>query len=352
VVVCSKLFGSYEITPQIEPFLEQKRDSAASMYFRCHQNLISHAGGAPQQGATSTTPEDAKVLHTILNVADGSTNAGADQNIGTRGATRPNRKPLRKIVGRGTISNLSATASYRSIMSTDELPVNLRIGGGLDPDKPLDAEDAKRLVFFEKLFFQVDTNSTGYLRFDELENLLTFICMDVPQTLLLDVIRECDEDRSGVISQEEFIDLCAQQLWNVPEELLSQAADNFISASANTTERNLEYWRQVAHQVDRGARFTVTAAYVWVMLWIFHVDLNDGYEQQQKIGSIPQSIRGIADVTISDRGIVRLTVASLVLSGFVATYVFRDKVQKVQGHAREIYKRVGTSSKVDPESAR
>jgi len=91
---------------------------------------------------------------------------------------------------------------------------------------------------------------------------------------------------------------------------------------------------------------------MWVMLWIFHVDLNDGYEQQQKIGSIPQSIRGIADVTISDRGIVRLTVASLVLSGFVATYVFRDKVQKVQGHAREIYKRVGTSSKVDPESAR
>ena len=68
-------------------------------------------------------------------------------------------------------------------------------------------------------------------------------------------------------------------MWNAPLKLLIQATRNYVSASMNTLERNLAYWRTVANQIDNLARSTIPISYLLILVALFSMDMSDNYEQ-------------------------------------------------------------------------
>ena len=53
-----------------------------------------------------------------------------------------------------------------------------RLTGSVPKGRPLNAEDAEKLILFEKLFFLVDNDSNGYLTRPQTFGLLSFIAVD------------------------------------------------------------------------------------------------------------------------------------------------------------------------------
>ena len=116
-----------------------------------------------------------------------------------------------------------------------------QLSGSVRCGKPLGAEDAERFVFYEKLFLLVDNDSNGYLSKSQTQGLLSFIAVDTSRSKVDQIFNQFDSDGNGVITQEEFIELCAQLLWPLPLSLLKMATDNFVACSANRAERNRAY---------------------------------------------------------------------------------------------------------------
>ena len=51
-------------------------------------------------------------------------------------------------------------------------------------------------------------------------------------------------------------------VWNVPQAQLEWAAENFNQTFTNDSQRNMNYWKLAARQVDRLSRVYIVSAYV------------------------------------------------------------------------------------------
>jgi hypothetical protein len=164
-----------------------------------------------------------------------------------------------------------------------------RLTGSVPKGRPLNAEDAEKLILFEKLFFLVDNDSNGYLTRPQTFGLLSFIAVDTSYSQIDSVFNEFDVDGNGHITAEEFIELCAQLLWPLSLSLLKMATENYVASAANRTDRNQTYWCKVATQVDRVCRILFPLIYSFVMFILFALDFSDRYADQ------PQSIELLTD---------------------------------------------------------
>ena len=167
-------------------------------------------------------------------------------------------------------------------------PDNLSKDDVIDPDdpfglltsvRPLTTADGYRLVFFERLFFLVDSDSNGYVTLQEMDRLLSFLALESSDNARLRLLKVLDDEHDGMIQQDEFISACMLLLWNVPQEQLQWAADNFIQAVTTKTDRNSHYWRKCAKRVDELSRLWICSAYAIYLGWVYSLRMYDIYRQ-------------------------------------------------------------------------
>jgi len=105
------------------------------------------------------------------------------------------------------------------------------------------------------------------------------------------VYRRFDNNGDNFITQEEFIELCTQLLWELP----MTATQNFVEATANKLQRNKTYWNLVAKQIDTISRFFFPSLYLISMIILFSLDLSDDYSQD----GAPDMFSGFDEVNVS-----------------------------------------------------
>jgi len=143
--------------------------------------------------------------------------------------------------------------------------------------RPLTSEDELRLVFFETLFFKIDSDSNGYIKLESMEALLGYLSsLPSPEecSLILDVL---DDEDDYYIQKDEFVVACSLLLWNVPLQQLAWASDNYLEMATTKLDANIIYWRRAAKQVDRISRVWVCGSYAVAMCWVSSLQLEDNY---------------------------------------------------------------------------
>ena len=67
---------------------------------------------------------------------------------------------------------------------------------------------------------------------------LLLVSVDASLSEIEEILGVFDKDESKLFNQEEFIEMCSQLVWDTPFNVLLQATENYVSAIANTDERN------------------------------------------------------------------------------------------------------------------
>ena len=168
----------------------------------------------------------------------------------------------------------------KDLLSKPPFRLNEHHGPGEPPlvlRRPLTPDDSMRFVFFEKLFFQIDSDSNGYVLLHEMDRLLAFLALDSDEVERLRILQALDDEEDGLIQQDEFVQACVLLLWTVPTVQLQWAADNFVEATTTKLDCNTLYWKKAAKRVDQGSRMWIVCAYAIYLNWVFALDMSDNY---------------------------------------------------------------------------
>ena len=165
------------------------------------------------------------------------------------------------------------------------------------------AECARKLMHFERLFFQLDQDASLYIDAEECELLLSYAVLDLDPNARSRCMRRFDSSGDGKLNRVEFCQLCVATVWHLDTTLLDLAIDNMIKARASRKTRNAAYWKRMAQKADTWARVVVPTTYALALLILFNLDMRDGYdtanvEMFQGFGQISMTGSGIAMVVL------------------------------------------------------
>ena len=178
-----------------------------------------------------------------------------------------------------------------------------------------DDERMRKLVFFESLFYKIDTDGSQEITHDEADKLLSFCALDLDPMVREGIFKAYDMGAGGTLNRLEFVMMCEDHLWNVPEDLMKQMSENLILAKTARTNSNSAHWASLANDIEKQCRIWVPMAYILSMIIVFSLDMSDKYET----GSYPTESGMFEYVT----GDIRLTAGgTVVLVVFISLVLF------------------------------
>ena len=157
-------------------------------------------------------------------------------------------------------------------------------GSSKSATNKLSSDLTARMLFFEKLFFILDTNGSDTITFEDAGRLLAFTVVDMTPEERAAALLAADVAgyANGVLDRSEFVHLCFTNMKNVPLEQLKMAADNFSRYNDLQQARISAKWRHIANHIDRYSRVIFPLSYTIAMIMVFFVRFEDGYVEHDK----------------------------------------------------------------------
>ena len=165
-------------------------------------------------------------------------------------------------------------------------------------DSLSEGDRAKKLIFFERLFFRIDADCNLHVDVDEFDLLLSYAALDLDPLARRRIFDKYDFFADGKLSRVEFVTMCMEVLWHVPQELLQMAMENLEIARKAHLTRNIKYWAKVSKQLDSYARVLIPTAYVLSLILLFHLELADNYYANEEA----PMFRGIYEASLNTKG--------------------------------------------------
>ena len=144
-------------------------------------------------------------------------------------------------------------------------------------EKASTVERAERLLYFEQLFFTLDSDCSLYIDAVECDTLLSYALLKLDPVERKGIMKKYDTDQSGKLNRVEFCQLCTEMLWDVPSNQLDKAMQNAQSCKTGVARRNSRYWKDTADWLDGWSRIVIPGLYFLAMIIVFNLDLGDEY---------------------------------------------------------------------------
>jgi hypothetical protein len=231
--------------------------------------------------------------------------------------------------GDGTAAALTAAApgaTAEGLQASDHEAGDVQAAGMA---AEADAESlAKRLVYFEKLFFLLDQNNSLFVEISECSLLFSFAMLDYNAEERQAIFDAFDSQADGKLNRLEFCALCISKFGHMSTELLDLAVANMRLAQECALKRNRAYWQGVANTIESWARVMVPAAYFVSLVVLFNTSFADDY-----LTAGEAMFAGFGKVTFSDRGTVLTSISGLVMFVSIIGCV-RVRVRAREGFSR------------------
>lgn len=183
--------------------------------------------------------------------------------------------------------------------------------------RPTDQDGLLKLLRFEKLFFDLDSERRGKVAKQALARALSYMAFDLPYHTCLRITESgmADDDGDECVSRAEFMELCLRHMYAFPTarlpsftracrvyssmrmrqagphvmaactrryhydlNVIDRAAENFAAAQAIRDEHSALFWRACARTVDEWSRVVVPTIYTFWLVISFNVTISDGYQ--------------------------------------------------------------------------
>mmetsp|Transcript_17534 Transcript_17534/g.44969 ORF Transcript_17534/g.44969 Transcript_17534/m.44969 type:complete len:711 (-) Transcript_17534:131-2263(-) len=138
-------------------------------------------------------------------------------------------------------------------------------------------DDTERLVFFERMFLELDEDRSGFVEKETVSSFLSFMALGMDPARRDDIFEAADMARDGALTRLEFCMVCRDYLWDVPISMLQIAMRNLKDSRDAIKTRNHIYWAATAKSIESWARVTIIPAYLTVLTVLFQIDFHDDY---------------------------------------------------------------------------
>ena len=142
----------------------------------------------------------------------------------------------------------------------------------------LSDDDNRRLLFFERIFFDFDVSHDGVLQLEEAKRALAFLAYRMKPLERIRTVSAIDNG-DGVLSRLEWVEMCVRCF---PEdkysmEHLRECADTFVMCTKAEGEQGRARWRRTAEKIDYYARRYIVLLFFLCLCVISQTHLNDPY---------------------------------------------------------------------------
>ncbi|KAL1508391.1 hypothetical protein AB1Y20_004501 [Prymnesium parvum] len=194
------------------------------------------------------------------------------------------------------------------------------------------AEVMEKYIFFERLFFLLDLNTSMFVEDSECHALLSFTCLDLDPRDREDIISRHDVNNDRRLNRMEFCRLCADHLMDVPIHNIKVAVENIRDVRSSNTRRNSAYWKKAAVQLDVWSRTIVPAIYVLALGILFNIEFYDEYERKDRT---TEMFEGLPPMKLKESG-ESFIITYFLLALFCATmFTYMRRVVAKQKDARK-----------------
>jgi len=182
---------------------------------------------------------------------------------------------------------------------------------------------------------------------------LSFAALDLDPIDRESIFKAYDMSPGGKLNRLEFVMMCTDHLWNVPEDLLKQMSENLILAKTARTNSNSAYWMNLANNIEKQCRIWVPMAYVLSMIIVFSLDMSDKYESSSYPTESGMFEYVTEDTRLSTGGSTLLVIfiVLVILIGVSSTFIFhlldkagKEMIELQKQSARKLARDVATGS--------
>ena len=174
-----------------------------------------------------------------------------------------------------------------------------------------DHTDAERLMYFERLFYQLDEDSSLFIDKSECEKLFSFALLHLSVEDRQQLFHAYDFNHADKLSRYEFVILCKDWLWTVPTRHLELAVENLTRSREGVKKRNRAHWTEVSRKVDQYCRVIIPLTYFFCMVIVFSIDLTDNYLITGPEESSAQMFSGLGPTSFDPQGYVWLAMLGI-----------------------------------------
>lgn len=251
-----------------------ERESANAALYR---DLLAMESRAPDDKATLPTWK-AKLEGTLGAATEHSAASGAADEEAQSSSAKVERSTTTRSAGGSTArrrpvasapadTSMPAGASRASTPPPDAPPSppppSAEEGAEISVDEDR-REHAKRIIFFERLYFMLDLDGDGAVPIGEVDRFLTFAAYDLSRderqwcianslNVQVDSTEALDERTKAELvsmNRREFVQLCVSALLDRDMEELQLAAETFWRAQKINAGRAQKMWRRVSYKID------------------------------------------------------------------------------------------------------
>mmetsp|Transcript_54036 Transcript_54036/g.126832 ORF Transcript_54036/g.126832 Transcript_54036/m.126832 type:complete len:689 (-) Transcript_54036:31-2097(-) len=168
----------------------------------------------------------------------------------------------------------------------------------------LSETDTAKLIFFENLFYLLDSDSNGLITVDEAACMLSFVNLGLSRTMLEEILNTAWSPKV-LFDCGDFLEICLELMWTTPFQEIKLGAENYICSKNRHTKRCHTYWLEWSKAVDKWSRFWLPLLYTTALGFLLNLDMRDSYDSMsgsvmfQGLGPIHMSLPGVIQALVS-----------------------------------------------------
>jgi len=141
----------------------------------------------------------------------------------------------------------------------------------------LSETDTAKLIFFENLFYMLDSDSNGLILIEDAAVMLSFVNLSMSREELEKILTDHFNDPEHRLDCSDFVEICVEVMWTMPFQEIKMGAENYNSCYMRFTKLCANYWLTWSKTVDRWCRFWLPVTFTVSLGILFNLELTDDY---------------------------------------------------------------------------
>eukprot|EP00439_Symbiodinium_sp_Y106_P035082 s2955_g4.t1 len=183
--------------------------------------------------------------------------------------------------------------------------------------------DTERLIFFENLFYLLDSDSNGLITAEDAACMLSFVNLSLSRGVLEDILQSAWQEKK-LFDCRDFLEICVELMWSTPFKEIKLGAENYISSQTRHTKRCHTYWLKWSRTVDKWSRFWLPLLYTIALGFLLNLELTDYYDDQA--GS--EMFQGFGPMSMSTPGLIQALITPIIGVVSILTWLQMRRLSK------------------------
>jgi len=145
--------------------------------------------------------------------------------------------------------------------------------------KSISETDTAKLIFFENLFYMLDSDAHGLISLEDACCMLSYVNLERSRKSLEEFVQEQWPGQTR-FNCSSFLEICIELMWMKPFQEIKMGAENYSSSYSRREKLCANYWLHWSKRIDRWSRLAFPVLYTSTLAVLANLEFTDDYLDQ------------------------------------------------------------------------